>query len=127
MDPQAAAQGTSYVFTFPMLIAGLLTLAGLGLGFLVKKWISDSEKAQDQKDASTHESFQLLHKRIDSEREKCEERGREETLRREALAEQVANLRVELAKAATREELAALNARIDHNTQEILKALAARG
>jgi len=106
----------AYVITFPMLVAAMLAVAGTVLSILVKKWITDSDKAATDAAKATHESFQLLHARIDKLRDD----------HAEALKAQ-ADLRVELAKAVTREEVNELRNHIDVRFQELLKAIAPRG
>lgn len=113
MNPSEA---NAYIVTLPMLVGLLLTIAGGLLLFFVKKWLADSDKAADAQSSSVHESFKVVHERIDKLRDA-----------READQKMVADLRVELAKAATKEELAELRNHIDRSTQELLKAVAARG
>lgn len=109
MDPNA------YVITFPMLLAGLFAVGSSIAVVLVKKWINDSEKAADSQAKSIHDSFQTVHLRIDKMRDEHAEDQR-----------QIADLRVELAKAVTREEVNELRNHIDVRFQELLKAIAPR-
>lgn len=110
MDPNA------YIITLPMLVGALLLAGGAALVFFVKKWLADSERAAEAQAALVHESFKAVHERIDKVRDM-----------READQKMVADIRVELAKAATRDELADLRDHIDRGTQELMKALASRG
>lgn len=127
MDPNA------YVITFPMLMAGFIAVGGTALGLLVKKWVADSERADTERKASLdkslneikeqirlsaqaeHESFSKVHARID-----------ELQAKREDDQKTIGDLRVELAKAVTREELGELREHIEARFQAILSALAGR-
>lgn len=101
MNPDAS----TYVLTFPMLISGILALAGTGLGIMVKKWLNDSEKAQDLKDRETHDSFVNLTNKLDKETEA-----------RHALE-------LQLAQVVKREELENIYARIDKLQVDLTNAI----
>jgi hypothetical protein len=105
----------AYTITFPMVMAGILTIGGTILAFFIKKWIADSEKDADNKDKNTHEGFQLLHGRIDKLRDV-----------RETDVEKVHGLELSLASAIKREEMTELYHHIDSSKDEIIKALAHR-
>ncbi len=92
---------TAYTITFPMVMSGALALAGGLLAWFVRKWLSDSEKAQDTKDVQTHESFQVLHSRIDKLRDQ-----------READLEKAHALELQLTAFIKREELMAMREEI---------------
>jgi uncharacterized coiled-coil DUF342 family protein len=105
----------AYTITFPMVMAGILTIGGTILAFFVKKWLADADKASDKKDEATHEGFQTLHGRIDKLRDA-----------REMDLEKVHSLELDLAGAIKREEMTELYHHIDSSKDEIIKALAHR-
>lgn len=105
----------SFTLTFPMVMLGLLSLGGGILSFLVRKWLSDSEKSQDLKDRENHESFATLHARIDSERDK-----------REALGEKMHEVQIQMATMVKREEMSQLYDRIETIHKDIITLLAGK-
>jgi uncharacterized coiled-coil DUF342 family protein len=127
VDPNA------YIITFPMLMGGLAIAMATALGFTVRYWITKSDEAAAERKKSldksftdlkdqlrdnaqeVHESFTVVHKRID-----------EMKAHREGDLKTIADLRVELAKAATKEELSDLRSHIDMRMQELLRAVAGR-
>lgn len=106
----------SYVVTFPMLMGVLVLLGGTVLAFFVKKWISDSEKADNEKSSAISASFKVLHERIDKLRDQ-----------REGDQQQIADLRVDVALAVKREEMTAMRQHMDQGFQEIIKAILKSG
>ncbi len=90
---------TTYSITFPMAMAALLALGGTLLSILVRKWISDSEKAQDAKDKETESNYQKATNDI------------------VALASRIHDLEIELERRITREELKDLRSEFKADVQ----------
>lgn len=106
----------AYIVTFPMVMAGLVLLAVTILGFIVRKWLADSDKVQAEKDILAKESFQLLHGRCDELRE-----------RREQDLEKVHRLELEIAQMVKREEMTELRTHIDQSFQKVIEAVMTKG
>jgi uncharacterized coiled-coil DUF342 family protein len=126
MEPNA------YVITFPMVMSGVMGIVMLIVGFFVRKWMADSDRAEEQRgklvdnrfteiknliessSRDVHESFVTVHKRIDDIKDKRDEDQKA-----------IADLRVDLAKAVTREELNELRNHFDSQMQKLNQLITA--
>lgn len=106
----------NFTLSFPVFIGVILSVGGTILGFVVKKWIADSEKAQDAKDREVHESFKLMGMKLDNESDK-----------RELLKDELFATKLKMAELVGREEIITLTAdlygRFDKLRADVMGAL----